>query len=274
MTLDNDQRQSSAIDPGAATLRLKAFTRVSNAGDQFNFAIIQRYLQRPIEVCGADAQEDPNLILLGSILQWADAQSTVCGAGFLAGDAGLAALPQTVLLLRGPLSAARMEQLGGPVAQGLPLADPGVLASRLYPATAEDIPFAVIPHYVDQQAPALRQVIADGGVVIDPLQPLDSYFDLLRRSRIVLSSTLHGLIFAHAYGKPTLWLEFSDRVLGRGFKFLDYYASLGVQPEAIPYARVTRHIRLAKLLGLARPQDNSPMISRVEQALEKLREIY
>lgn len=256
-------------------LPLKMFSKVSNAGDQFNLAIAESYLNVPIQPCAAPILPQPHLMLLGSILQWADAQTIVCGAGFVSADAGLHALPRAVLLVRGPLSAAALERLGGPPAQMLQLADPGVLAARLFPATTTaDIPFAVIPHYVDQQEPALAQVADDGGVLIDPLQPLPRYFELLQRSQVVLSSTLHGLIFAHAYGKPALWLEFGDRVLGSGFKFHDYYQSLGVPPESVPYCRVSPAQRLSQLLPLARAHHNGHLMERAEEAISASRQLW
>lgn len=247
---------------------LKVFTKLLNAGDQFNFALAHHYLPDPVIPSGAAPVGRPNLMVLGSILQWADVHTIVCGAGFVSADARLSALPRAVLLVRGPLSVASLERQGWTDASRLPCADPGVLAARLYPDnTTPDIPFAVIPHYVDLEAPQLGTVTADGGVVINPLQPLDSYFDLLRRSRAILSSTLHGLIFAHAYGKPALWLQFSDRVLGAGFKFFDYYQSLSVTPEAVPFWKVAPEQRLAHLLVHARPHHNGALIPRVEEAL-------
>lgn len=257
------------------SLPLKMFTKVANAGDQFNLSLAGTYLRSPVQPCGAAVLPHPHLMLLGSILQWADAHTIVCGAGFVAADAGLHALPRAVLLLRGPLSAAALERLGGPRARDVPLADPGVLAARLFPQQGTaDIPFAVIPHYMDQQEPALAQVAADGGVLIDPLQPLPRYFELLQRSQVVFSSTLHGLIFAHAYGKPALWLEFGDRVLGGGFKFHDYYQSLGVPPDAVPHCRVGPQQRLSSLLPLARPHHNGRLIERAELAISAGRELW
>jgi pyruvyltransferase len=89
-----------------------------------------------------------------------------------------------------------------------------------------------------------------------------------------LSSTLHGLVFAHAYGKPALWLEFGDRVLGNGFKFFDYYHSIGVQPQDVPYFRVGRDQRLGKLLHLAKPHYNAHLIDNVENAILSAKELW
>jgi pyruvyltransferase len=42
----------------------------------------------------------------------------------------------------------------------------------------------------------------------------------------ILSSSLHGLVFADALNIPNAWSELSDRVSGKGFKFRDYLLSL------------------------------------------------
>jgi hypothetical protein len=43
-----------------------------------------------------------------------------------------------------------------------------------------------------------------------------------------VSSSLHGIILAHAYGIPVAWTEFSTGLKGDGVKFLDHYASVGI----------------------------------------------
>jgi pyruvyltransferase len=70
------------------------------------------------------------------------------------------------------------------------------------------------------------------------------------------------LIFAHAYGKPAVWIELSDKVVGNGFKFYDYYLSLGVQPDEVKRIRIN---------GLSNPFEIAKTAEWFDQKL--LREI-
>ena len=64
-------------------------------------------------------------------------------------------------------------------------------------------------------------------MLIDPLAPLPEYMAALSGCEAIASSSLHGIVFAHAYGIPAVHVQLSDRVLGEGFKFDDYRASIG-----------------------------------------------
>lgn len=57
----------------------------------------------------------------------------------------------------------------------------------------------------------------------------------IARCAVVLSSSLHGLIAADAFGHRTAWLELSDAVIGAGYKFRDYYGAfrLSVRSHAL-----------------------------------------
>jgi hypothetical protein len=69
---------------------------------------------------------------------------------------------------------------------------------------------------------------------------------------MIVSSSLHGLIIAHAYGREAAWLKFSDRPLGDDFKFRDYWASIG-WPDHAPYdVRVRPFVDPAELVAAPR----------------------
>lgn len=50
----------------------------------------------------------------------------------------------------------------------------------------------------------------------------------------IISSSLHGCVLADSLGIPNGWVELSANVAGNGFKFYDYYASLGVKETVYP----------------------------------------
>ncbi len=85
--------------------------------------------------------------------------------------------------------------------------------------------------------------------------------DNILSCEIILSSSLHGLIVADAYNTPSSWIKFSNKVYGNGFKFRDYYASIGYEEdpildieEGISCAKIHK-ITLADTLLKAYPND-------------------
>jgi len=52
----------------------------------------------------------------------------------------------------------------------------------------------------------------------------------ITKCRKIISSSLHGIIVAHAYGIPAAYVSMSDKLSGDGMKFEDYYRSVGLEP--------------------------------------------
>lgn len=248
-------------------VHLKYFQKFPNAGDQFSRLIAQRYFSPDIIPCDNRALAEPNLILLGSILEWADAMSYVCGAGLISPGSKLDAAPRNISCVRGPLTALILEKQG--IRMGASFGDPGILASRIFPQTKpSDTNVGVIPHYVDRGSPWLGFCRDQGVPVIDPFSPLEEFFDGLQRCETILSSSLHGLIFAHAYGKPALWIELSNRIIGDGFKFLDYYSSIGIWPEHVTRMRISSKVDPYDAAKRATVGDHTQLLLSLDAALQ------
>ncbi len=74
-------------------------------------------------------------------------------------------------------------------------------------------------------AQAARQ--RDDVNVIDITAGLLEVIDQVTRCDFILSSSLHGLVIADAYGVPSRWVKLSDRPKGDGFKYGDHYSAIG-----------------------------------------------
>lgn len=52
----------------------------------------------------------------------------------------------------------------------------------------------------------------------------------ITKCKKIISSSLHGIIVAMAYGIPAAYVSLSDKLSGDGMKFYDFYASVGLEP--------------------------------------------
>ena len=209
------------------TVYLKQFTGTANVGDAASAVVVRHILKDPIRIVGQENQERPNLIAIGSILHWADKNSIIWGSGLIHAEMVLPTAPRSILAVRGPLTRAKLRSQG--IECGDVFGDPGVLISDVLPfPKMPRCGVGVVPHYCDVDEPFVARARADGAVVIDPRWPLEKYLAALTGCASVVSSSLHGLVFAHAYGIPAAWVNLSARVLGEGFKFHDYFESVGL----------------------------------------------
>ncbi len=193
-----------------------------------------------------------NIQMVGSTLGDVDEHSVVCGAGAVSADQRAKGVPQKIVSVRGPLTRDILLSQGFdcPAVYG----DPAMLLPLLYtPAhSAKKYKIGLIPHYVDKDNTIVQRLAENPDVhCIDILLPrtrgfrtsIERYWrqwiDDLCSCECVVSSSLHGLIIAEAYGIPTLWAKFSDDINGNDFKYYDYYKSINTPPIIIDFRYVS-----------------------------------
>lgn len=225
---------------GAKNIRLFYWSSVlferketENYGDVLSQYIVERVSGRKVRYYNAPKNRKSwfpkkHLLAIGSIMNYSTDKSHVWGSGIISKKDQFG--KATFHAVRGPRSRERVIELGNscPEVYG----DPALLLPRFldYP-TPKDAPIGIIPHYVDYPEVAAHYKNDPNIRVINLLnENIQSVTDQIRFCERTLSSSLHGLIVSHAYGIPSVWVRYSDKLTGDNVKFEDYLLSVGLEP--------------------------------------------
>ena len=132
--------------------------------------------------------------------------------------------------VRGPLSREYMIKLGHkcPEVYG----DPAILMPLIYSGAKGDKTYdiSIIPQLVTEKG--IREKYPDAHIISMNTNDYKFVIDQIVQSNLIISSSLHGVILADAYGVPSIWYRGLRKDID--FKYLDYYASTGRKPATIP----------------------------------------
>jgi hypothetical protein len=159
-------------------------------------------------------------ISTGSIIKFARPGMMVLGSGAMRESDKLE--PQAnYRWVRGPLTADLVRRDGGQCPDWY--GDPAMILPRIFTNDVEpEIECGYFLHYVDlDQAHKFPYVI-------NPLWPIPVVLRKMWACKRIVSSSLHGIIAAHAYGIPAAWVQLSDKLMGDGTKFHDHAMSVGL----------------------------------------------
>jgi len=169
------------------------------------------------------------LICVGSIARRAGVNTTVIGSGII--SKGDRITPgANWRFVRGPHTQHHVNRLGGncPAVFG----DPALLLPKIYnPTITKKHKISYVPHNVD-----FAEISQKYENVIN-LRTSDykRVVDKILESEFIVSSSLHGLIVAHAYGIPAAWARSHNNLKGDNVKFEDYFASVNLNCEVSSY---------------------------------------
>ena len=110
--------------------------------------------------------------------------------------------------------------------------DPALLLPTYYhPEIEKHYKIGVIPHYNDfKKIEGFYK--SDASILLINLMTNDveKTTDEFLKCEKIVSSSLHGIIVAHAYGIPAVWQKFSNDVFGDDIKYQDYFESVSIPP--------------------------------------------
>jgi|SRR5690606_2406765 pyruvyltransferase len=207
-----------------------------------------------------------DILLLGSILQDVSVNFSgiIAGAGLI-GDLTKSFPEAKILGLRGYLT---KDRLG--IKYDVTLGDPGILASFLVRERSEKTHvLGIVPHYVDKADPRLALLATrypDDILLIDVQQSPENVISLIDSCMFIVSSSLHGLIIADSLAIPNRWLMLSNKVLGDGFKFFDYYSVYDFKPNPL---ELVGDISLSQIINGCNSQ-SAIQVSRVKGAVFRM----
>jgi pyruvyltransferase len=199
-----------------------------NFGDALAPLLLQRFADLKVEW---GTVSHSKIASVGSILEhipplW---DGYILGSGMLRGNSQLnihgmkSGITAKILALRGPLTA---RCIPGSYALG----DPGILANELVGPQEKVWDLGILPHFTDKELfPRFSALIPKESSVclIDPRAEALSVLRKIGSCRRIVTSSLHGMILADAFGIPRR-VEYSKKMDNDGgdFKFRDYSATI------------------------------------------------
>lgn len=204
---------------------------------------------------------------VGSILHLIQNRDTaiVWGSGAIRPDARFPS-PKEILAVRGPLSREVCVQQGYKCPKCF--GDPAVLLPEYIDLSkiGKTRAIGIVPHYVDFEVASRILGKYQDVKVIDVKRSVEDVVTDIASCELILSSSLHGLIVAHCFGVRAAWVQFSDRIIGGGFKFRDYYSS--VEVGEIDPITISSEVTLTELINIAKSSP-FPDIGRIALSVKE-----
>lgn len=236
-----------------------------NAGDHLSKIIVQQMLTLRDKEIVDKAKTNNKLLAIGSVMHFARDNDCIWGTGIngkiKSNELKFKSLD--VRAVRGPKTRKLLmdRDIFVPEVYG----DPGLLLPYFFPketllmSADNEKDYIIIPHINEDVSLYERY----GDNICTPKQGAISFTKEIVNSKLVISSSLHGVIIAEAYGVPAILLKNCSGE--SSFKYDDYYYGTGRNSYPIastideafgiePAARIDVH-RIAKALFSAFPYD-------------------
>ena len=192
---------------------------MQNVGDALSPVVVSYLKEQNGITTDASPKGTAHLYAIGSIIDGAYQNATIWGSGLLRGKGRYwwnRFRKLDIRCVRGPET--RRALLGNGYHCPELYGDPAILMPLIYQPQDRQkrFDYRVIPHMVYGKGyPNVLSPMTDDW---------KSFIDEIAQTKLVISSSLHGIILAEAYGVPAILLNDHDMKL---FKYRDYYFSTG-----------------------------------------------
>jgi len=173
---------------------------------------------------------DADAICVGSIARRAGVNTKVFGSGIISRSDRVTPTADWKFV-RGPYTRDRVLFFGGecPEVYG----DPALLLPLIVEPSEKKYEVGVVPHNVDYGF--ILDKFSNENIIGLGTRDFTKVVDKITQCESIISSSLHGVICAHAYGIPAAWVQSNSRLKGDNVKFEDYFASVDIDPIMSTY---------------------------------------
>ncbi len=204
--------------------------KLKNFGDTINKELV-KLISGITPTIVNNSFKNPNnetiYMAVGSVLGWCDKNTIVWGSGFISNSEFITSIPKPkkIHAVRGKLTREILLKKGieCPEVYG----DPVLLLEKFGLAcSTPKYKLGIICHHIDKVLmPKLKEQFPTA-LFIDIQGDVFKTLHAVSLCETIASSALHGIILADAYNIPSVWIKLSEKVLGHGFKFRDYFSSI------------------------------------------------
>lgn len=214
---------------------------VINFGDELSRSLIEKISKKSVKWVDPQNQTffDRNftshILAIGSILHFGAKNSKVWGSGLIKTTSK--APDASYYAVRGKFTQKELTNRGYKVPEVY--GDPGLLTPRYYNLdhNPKNYKIGIIPHYIEFDeinTTFLQNNFSKEFVMIDLRKSIEEVLDTIAQCEYIVSSSLHGIIVPQSFSIPTLRISFTDKILGDGIKYRDYFDSVGIEQYEVP----------------------------------------
>ncbi len=199
-----------------------------NFGDYISLKLVERIVGGPVRAyVKGQKNREKKLLASGSIFSFANDHDVVWGSGIngkLLKKKDYTFKTLDIRSVRGPLTWQFLKDHFGIISPKI-FGDPALLIPYFFPEfTRKKQPsydYIIIPHFSEEHLFPKSQ----SDHIVYSTDPWDEIIEKIVDSRFVISSSLHGVIIAEAYGIPARLLRITETE--PLFKYYDYYLGTG-----------------------------------------------